>query len=512
MHDEAKPSGIADHGRVVSAPSASGSEQAERASDPVASGVAGASRGAEFESQGRRATLDVANFASRLAFDDIPDEVIERAKLNILDSIGCALYGQTLPLARIVERALCIDVSGPDVAIWGSRRRSDPATASLINGTMVHSFELDDVHHVAILHPGGVTLPAVLALAERGLAPGRELLVAHIAGMEVCSRVGLAAGPSTLNRGWHNYGAIGIFGAAVGAARILGLSEVQTRHTMGIAGSLASGLMAAQYGSMVKRMHGGQAAHNGVKAAVLAHEGFTGISHIFDSGYGNYLPSFADTWKTEEISRDLGSRWETLSVGHKRFASCGSTHSTIDVLLDLRSRHGFEASSVERVRITCSSSNLSHVGWPYEPDTVTTAQMNLHYGAAVALVDGDCFVDQFATERLADPRVLALVDKIVIEADPDIDSRGRSHRQEVTVEVDLDDSRTLRGHAVSPRGSAHSPFTADEFIDKFLRLSGHLLPQDAGEKIVDAVMSLSTPSSCTTNLTDLLSNEKGARS
>ncbi|MQA76892.1 MAG: MmgE/PrpD family protein [Streptosporangiales bacterium] len=432
----------------------------------------------------------VADFASALDFDDIPSDVVDRAVIDIMDALGCAMFGQNLTIARQLERALLEPAGAGPATIWGSDRTAAPETASLVNGTLVHSFELDDLHHTAILHPGGVALSAALALGESVGVSGRDLLTAQVVGIEVSSRVGLAVGPSMLGRGWHNNGVLGVFASASAASRVLRLDPAATRNALGVAGSLAAGLMASQYGSMVKRMHAGHAAQTGVRSAVLAREGFTGIDDIFAEGYGNFLPAFADSWDRGELTSELGRRWETSNVGFKRFSCCGSNHSTIDVLLDLRARHSFVGSDVDEIAITCSSSNREHVGWPYRPDTVTTAQMNLAYCAAVTLIDGECFVEQFVEERLDDPAVLALVDRVRITADPAIDARGRAGRHEVTVDVRLRDGRRLRGAATSPRGSASAPLTQDELIAKFVRLASTRMDRGRVDVLVSTVQSL----------------------
>lgn len=436
-------------------------------------------------------TRQLAEFVSTLSLKDIPEEVRAHAKLDILDTVGCALFGRGLPIAQVLEDAFQPGDANGAASVWGSAWRTSPATAAFVNGTLAHSYELDDLHHVAILHPGGTTLPATAAVAEvNGGATGADLLVAHIAGLEASSRVGLAVGVPLLTRGWHNNGVLGVFGAAAGASRVLELTPEQCQNALGIAGSLACGLMAAQYGAMVKRAHAGNAAQVGVRAGLLASKDFTGISAVFEEPYGGFFSTFADDWVLDEVSKDLGTRWETVNVGFKPYSCCGSSHSTVDLVLRLQREHSFAASDVTGIRIDASTATRDHVGWRYVPADTIAAQMNLSYATAVALIDGECFVDQFDVSRLEDPRILDLTGKIEVQADPAIDAGGRSHRHEVRVCIELRDGRQLRGHADAAPGSARYPLGADAVKSKFMNLAGRRVGSAAAAKLMETIDGL----------------------
>src|SRR4249920_3670237 len=193
------------------------------------------------------------------------------------------------------------------------------------NGTQVQGFELDDVHREGVLHVGAVVLPALVAVAElrRGMS-GREFLTAAVAGYEVGPRVGMCMGPEHIAQGWHSGATVGTFASAAGAARALGLSTDQTVHALGIAGTQAAGLMAAQFGSMVKRMHAGRSSQSGLYGALLAAEGFTGIQDVFEAPYGGFCTTFSrsnDRFNMDELSASLGERFETMRIALK-FYSC----------------------------------------------------------------------------------------------------------------------------------------------------------------------------------------------
>src|SRR5262249_38291660 len=194
----------------------------------------------------------------------------------------------------------------PQALVPGTAHRTSASQAALVTATAGHGFELDDIHVQAHLHPGSLTVPVALAIGETrgngGDRPaGRDFITAVVAGYEVALRVGLAATGSHFMRGYHFQGTCGAFGAAASAAHVLGLDAEQARHALGIAGSQASGLMAAQEGAMAKRMHGGRAAQSGVYSALLAARGFTGIPHLLEAPDGGFLNAFPDTPHTAPL-------------------------------------------------------------------------------------------------------------------------------------------------------------------------------------------------------------------
>src|SRR5713101_5336267 len=258
-------------------------------------------------------TRDIARFISGLQYASIPGEVRSRIKLLILDALGCALYGAHLEWCRILQGTLAKLDHDTACGVWGTSRRLSAPHAALANVTQVQGFELDDVHRAGVLHVGAVVLPALLAIAEmRRNLSGEEFLVAAVAGYEIGPRVGLCMGPEHIAQGWHSGATLGVFAAAAGAARGLRLDAGRTVHALGIGGTQAAGLMAAQYGAMVKRMHGGRSSQSGLYGALLAERGFTGITDVFESPYGGFCTTFSrsqDRFDMNELSAGLGERF-----------------------------------------------------------------------------------------------------------------------------------------------------------------------------------------------------------
>jgi aconitate decarboxylase len=415
----------------------------------------------------------LSEFAAGLSLSDIPIEVREHAKLSVLDTVGCGLFGSTLEWTAILRRGL----SAPH--------------AALVNGTAVHAFELDDLHPRSIVHVGCVTLPAAVAAGEHaGVESGERLLTAIVAGYEVAARVGMSMGARHLVAGWHPTGTHGTFAAAAAAGVMLGLDAGAMADALGIAASQSAGLMASQYGSMVKRFHAGRAAQSGVYAALLAAEGFAGIEDVLEAPYGGYCTTMAPSYDASALTAGLGSTWETAQVGFKPYPTNGSCHPSIDALLALRAEHGVAAADVAGVLINVSSATKHHVGWAYRPVSVTAAQMNLPYIAAAVITDGAATVEQFSEARIRDPELLALSRRVEVVADPEIDARGDGARHATRLQLRLADGRVLSAAREFAHGSARDPLTRGDVEDKYRFLAAQALPEARVDRLRGLVAEL----------------------
>ncbi|HEX5278531.1 MAG TPA: MmgE/PrpD family protein [Micropepsaceae bacterium] len=437
-------------------------------------------------------TARMAEFVAGLTFEAIPPEVIARIKLLILDSLGCALFGARLEWSRILCETLAAVDSTPACGVWGTGLRLSAPHAALANGTLVQSFELDDVHRQGVLHVGAVALPPLLAVAELRGMTGRDFLRAAVAGYEIGPRVGMCMGPQHLVQGWHSGATVGVFSAAASASAALQLPAAKIIHALGIAGTQASGLMAAQFGSMVKRMHAGRAAQSGLYAALLAERGFTGITDVFENSYGGFCTTFsasAGRFDREELVAGLGQKFETMRISVKLYSCVSTNHTSLDALRKIEERHPFSAADVERIVVRCSRATLEHAGWPYRPEGMTAAQLNLPFCIATLLLEGDVFVEQFSPEAIHSPERIALAQKVHVAEDPEITAGGAKFRHMVRLSVHLRDGTALSETVEAPRGSEKN-FPSPEIItEKLTKLCANLLPRRVAE-ICDTVLNL----------------------
>ncbi|TET85054.1 MAG: MmgE/PrpD family protein [Desulfobacteraceae bacterium] len=266
----------------------------------------------------------LGEFVERLAFDDVPKKVIEEAKLHILDTLGVALAAYGMDFAQIMLEVSKGLGGPPESTVIGSGERLSAPNAALVNGTMAHGLDYDDMHREAALHLSAFAVPTALAVSEAQGKSGKSAIVGVVAGYEVGARLGLAASGRLLLRGWHPTGVLGAFAAAAVTGSILALSAKQISTAMGIAGSQSSGL--AQWieeGSWTKRMHPGWAAHSGIIAVLLAQKGYDGPQRIYEGKMGLYNSYLGEgNFDLERLTQGLGSRWETRQICYKLYP-CG---------------------------------------------------------------------------------------------------------------------------------------------------------------------------------------------
>jgi len=437
------------------------------------------------------ATRDLARFSATLQFDDIPAEVIGHIKLSILDSIGVCLHGVTLPWTRHVQDMVEAEGARAEASIFGSGKKTSAANAVLVNSTAGHAFELDDIHKESIIHPGSLALPVALALAEaQGSASGQALITAIVAGYEVGARVGNAATVRLLLNGFHPQGTSGAFVAAATAARMLDLDSDQTLHCLGIVGSQAGGLMAAQEGAMVKRLHSGRAAQSGIYSAQLARRGFTGVEDVLEAAYGGYLVTHSDNPAPEKLTAGLGTIWEVSNVGFKPYAAVTSIHTALDALLQIIRDNGLGAADIAAVDVAISEATYVHCAWEYKAQGLTAAQMNLYFGLAMIAIDGNAFVEQYREDRLQDPAVLDFIGRITARIDPEIEAMGAAFRHAARVSVRTRDGRTLDAEILNRRGSAENPLSAEDVERKFRDVVRSCLPAAQIEDLIGLVQGL----------------------
>jgi aconitate decarboxylase len=439
-------------------------------------------------------TRKMAEFVSSLRYEQIPAEVLARIKLLILDTLGCAIYGAHLEWCRILQDSLGALDATRTTSLWGSAQKLSSPHAALVNGTQVQGFELDDVHRQGVLHVGAVTLPALIAVAESHASlTGREFLAAAVAGYEIGPRVGKCMGQEHIGQGWHSGATVGVFSAAASAARGLRLTAEQTVHALGIAGTQSAGLMAAQYGAMVKRMHAGRSAQSGLYGALLAANGFTGIVDVFEAPYGGFCTTFSrshDRFKLDELSAGLGERYETMRISLKFYSCVGSNHTTLDAIRDIKRRRPFVLDDIAKIVVHGSQVTVDHVGWPYQSQGLTSAQLNLPFCVATLLLEGDVFVDQFKPEAVDDPARIALSRKVEVVHDPAITAQGSAFRHKVRVEIHFRDGSVQSETREAPRGSEQSFASEAEIVDKFTKLTRATMREPQQSALVEAVLGL----------------------
>ncbi|OZC81293.1 MmgE/PrpD family protein [Rhodococcus sp. 06-418-5] len=440
---------------------------------------------------------------------DIPVHVLERAKHLMLDGVACALVGAQLPVSRLgVEAITRLDDSGSAFVIgWGGLTTSPPS-AALLNSSFIQGFELDDFHPAAPLHSNAVVLPALFASIPPGTSiTGARLLLGAVLGYEVGPRVGLALhGQEMLTRGWHSGAVFGPHAAAAAAGTLYGLDAAGFEDALGMAATQSSGLMSAQFESMVKRMQHGFAARNGLTAAALAASGYVGIKRVYEREYGGFLAVFGEGHQPDSarIGDKLGEFWETERIAVKPYAAMGALHGAIEAALYLRSHSSLEAGDIAHIDISVSAAAYHHGGWAAtRPIETIGAQMNLAYTVAVAILDGAVLLEQFTDAKLESDDVWALIDRTDMRHDKDFDALPADEWLTTELKITLNDGTVLDKRVTHPHGTGDVPLTNDEIVQKYRTLTQPILDDDRRSAIERAVLALDTLDD-SKELTDLL--------
>ena len=340
-----------------------------------------------------------------------------RALDAITDCVGCMLAGSREPLAGKVARIAAMAVpNGARSLMLGTAADAAPADAALYNGAIANVLDYDDSSYPAYAHTSAVLVPALLAVAASGEACGADIVTAYIVGVEVFGKLGRALNTAHYQQGWHATSTFGTLAAAVAAGRLLRLTQAQLVMALGIAASSAGGLR-ANFGTEMKPLHAGFAARNGVLAALLARAGFEASADALDHRFG-YVQTFNHR---EGIDPAPLAAWgeplEILSangIGLKAYPSCGATHTAIEAALALRDQIG--DAPIAQVRVGVSEFAFSPLAYAV-PQTPLQGKFSMHFCVAAALVDGVIKLSSFSQDKIADPRIQALMPKVRMEVD-----------------------------------------------------------------------------------------------
>jgi len=435
-------------------------------------------------------TRQLCDYLASVGYDDLPPHILERTRYLLLDGVACGLVAAHLPWSqKAVAGTLAVDGAGP-ATLWGWGQHTTALSAALLNGTFVQGFELDDFHPHGALHSSSVVVPAALAAAETmGGLDFHRFLTALALGYETGPRVGIALGGARVTvRGWHSGAVFGPLAAAAAAGKVYALDADGFESALGNAATRAGALMAAQYKSMVKRMHHGMASSAGLHGAALARAGFVGIEDVIEQPYGG----LASTMLGEEpddigrVWRGLGEEWVMRDIGIKRHACLIMLHSTVDALIDLRHRPGFGATDVATIKIGVSESVFKRTSWRLEsPGTSLGSQMNLHFAAAVALIDGAAYVEQFTPGSLARREVWDLMDRIEVYHSAAVDELGRDRRFVTHIDVANVGGESVRLVGQPPQDR---PFSADDVTQKYRGLLSNIMEVDRIDAIEELIL------------------------
>ncbi|MDR1194437.1 MAG: MmgE/PrpD family protein [Peptococcaceae bacterium] len=425
----------------------------------------------------------MSEFFANLRYEDIPAAKMADVKTILLDYIACIYGGTKTKSGRIAAKfARDFNETGK-CTLLGFGYKTAPYNAAFCNAIMGHSTEMDDVDVLAYFHNAPQTISAALAAAEWSGATGKEFLVGMAAGFEALNRISEACNPGLRARGFHTTACVGAFGAGIAAAKTMGLSAEQMVNTLGLSGAQASGLLEFYGTSMAKRFNPGPAARNGVTAALFAERGFTGAETIFEGKFGFFKAHSAE-YDPEKLIKDLGKDWRFV-FEYKPYACARPIHNAIDCALNIRKDHRPKLEEIAAIVIKRHPEWGTYYHNIKEPLNYHMAQVSVQFAAALALVLGKAFVDQFNDDNIADPTIMGISKMIDIEDDPSL-PRGVSCNMIVTMR----NGDVYQSQVDYPKGSIQVPMTEEDHRAKMSSLCAHMLDNDEQEDIIRAVRNL----------------------
>jgi 2-methylcitrate dehydratase PrpD len=430
-------------------------------------------------------TRELVSFLSALRFDDLPDEVVERTKELFLDWVASALAGKNAPPVHIFEQFA--ETMGPAEGpseILPSRRRTSPLFAAMVNAAASHVVEQDDLHNASVFHPATVVFPAALAAAQHTGASGRDLITASVAGYETGVRVGSYLGRSHY-KVFHTTGTAGTLAAAAAVSHLLGADEVVMLHALGSAGTQAAGLWEfLRDAADSKQLHTAKAASDGLLAAYVARDGFTGATRILEGEQGMAAGMSSDA-EPERLVEGLGERWAVPETSFKFHASCRHTHPAADALLAGMKEHDLAADQVAGVRAHVHGAAIDVLGPVSDPRTIHQSKFSMGFVLALIAARGSAGIDDFTEEALEDPELRGFSERVEMVFDPEVDA-AYPRRWIGLVEIETTGGGRITSRVDVPKGDPGNTLSREELEEKARRLAA--FQGGASEEEMDRVI------------------------
>jgi 2-methylcitrate dehydratase PrpD len=417
-------------------------------------------------------TRQLASFLARLRYEDVPDEAVERTKELFLDWLGSALAGKNERPVRILERfsGEMGPSEGPSEVLI-SRRRTTPLFAALVNGASSHVVEQDDLHNASVFHPATVVFPAALAAAQQTEASGSEFIVASVVGYEAGVRVGSYLG-RTHYRVFHTTGTAGALAAAAAVSHLLGSDERTTLHALGSAGTQAAGLWEfLRDAADSKQLHTAKAASDGLLAAYLARDGFTGAQRILEGERGMAAGMSSDA-DPDRLVDGLGDRWAVLETSFKYHATCRHTHPAADALLKGMKERGLTAADIAGVRARVHAAAIDVLGPVSDPRTIHQSKFSMGFVLALIAREGSAGIDDFTEEALEDAELRAFSERVEMVLDKEVDA-AYPQRWIGVVDVETSGGERFTSRVEVPKGDPGNTLSRAELEEKARNLAAY---------------------------------------
>lgn len=417
----------------------------------------------------------IGDYVVNTTYENLPPEVIEVTKKQILDFFAVSMAGYDAPGVKEL-RELYESLGGTaESTILGSLAKVPAINAAQVNASMAHALDFDDVHEYAIVHPGVITIPVALAIAEKiGKVNGRDFITAVAIGVDLACRFALAPVPGRKPHiGWHLTSVFGYLVSAVVTAKLLSLSKAQILNAMGIAYHQAAGNgQSVKDGALTKRLGPGFAVRGGMISALLAERGVTGTKNFISGEWGIYNLYFKGDYDVAVLVDKLGEDFLNKDVVFKPYPCCRGIHPAIDAALNiLKENPSLETDKIEKVILEVSESHYQLLCSPEEfkrfPRNIVDAQFSIPWGVAVALSKKQVSLDYLKEETLKDPAILGITSKMEIKVNPKLNRRSCESIEPTIVVIKTKDGRSYTALEENPLGSIKRPMEWEDCIRKF---------------------------------------------
>jgi 2-methylcitrate dehydratase PrpD len=421
-------------------------------------------------------------FVASTRYKDLPEAVVEAVKIRFLDTIGAGLAGFYLghhqPLQNVLQ-------STGDATVWGSGLRYSPRDATLLNSFLAHACYIDDGSRFTGGHPSSVVIPSAFALAETQNFSGMDLITATAAGYEIFLRLGRSIYPSVVRRGFQSTAILGAVASAAACASVLRLDAPASQNAMAIACNLGVGLKEALKSSRSQPLQVGRSCEAGLLSALYARAGAEGVDSIIENGF---FKAFAGEANDQNILDGLGSDFRIFETYIKIHGGCRGNHAPIDAVRAIVTANGISANEIARIRVAVDS--VTFAAEIHAPINGAQAQFSIAFAVAIAIAEGNASVFQYTDEKLSDPMIRRLMERVQVVVDSVLD-KGYPEKRGARAEVSLKDGRQFVQSLENARGEPELPLTREEVEEKFFIIGDTVLGANC-RPVRDLIMRLET--------------------
>lgn len=440
-------------------------------------------------------TLELADYLAGLKFEDLPEYVIKRAQLSLLDFIGYTVYGCQEEPAKLVIQFVKMLKEKEISTVIGYGTKTSCIQAAFANSFISRISELDDTHRSSRSHPGDIIHPVALAVGEKLESNGRDLITSIVAGYEAAIRAADSVTPGLWRRGWSSTATACTFGGAVVAGKLLGLDAKKMAYALGLAGIQAAGTFAWETSPEardVPNFYAAKAAYNGTLAALFSSKGFVAPLDIFENKKG-FCKLYSDTQSLEKLTEGIGREFKIMEMSTKPYMGCRCLHGIIEATSNLVKEHSPLAGSVKKIVAHAHTKDLIDDLRPWLPRKEKRTRFSAQFNVALLIKNGEAalrkaFDKAYVNKNLADPEFRDLVSKIEVVADSSFKFPDNVHGG--SVEVEMKNGTKYNNRVDHPKGDPENPLTERELINKFRYLTSNIYEETQVNAIIELCSEL----------------------